>query len=521
MTSPLAGAFSARQAPGQATASCAASPAGAAAQRTPCNLQWLQTTREKTGEDHHERVDVRLEPGVSPNLLACPVQLPAHEPLQLIAPSSGKRNTPARVAVTVATQAVCAASWPHPQLVLEDRSGERVHVGTSATLEFFLPPRTGVLGWRDALRRRPPTRYRVQAQSCGVPASANGRSIASLARVIEVYPADQYALSLSLPALKDIERGKTTERWKSENERRLDAAAERAAADFDKPGSLAQREGYSRDWYVESARSFEESAIEIERGVMSAAYVHGTRAAPRHAKLVGGAEVSFTITDGNKSLEIDASPLLKLYQLARDAEAQFKAITEWWDGLQIGWGASAKLDCSFLALQAEFTWGYCEVAGDPRVHDRWSGSFSGVLLEGSIALTGGWRLAGVANAVAEIRAEGSIGLQASVESLTPLKAAAEREATLTPTGELTVSAAVRGKLAWTIELSAEVKTTFTADCSAFSLRSEGGPMRGVIVIKRSPVVRSYRARFAGVSQVGEDEATAIEGDDQFAVFSFV
>ncbi len=92
MTTKLAAAFSSRQAPGQPAASCAATPAAAPAARVPCNLRSLLTTRVKTGDEHHERVDVMLEPGAAPNLLACPVQLPAQEPLELIAPTAGRRT---------------------------------------------------------------------------------------------------------------------------------------------------------------------------------------------------------------------------------------------------------------------------------------------------------------------------------------------------------------------------------------------------------------------------------------------
>ena len=512
MATDLASAlgYSKGQKAGTATASCTA--AGGERRRVPCNLDYLELQR--VPEDGPART-VRLKRGATPSYNASPIVLAPSVSFQIVAPSPYGKNMATEVGVTVFTEADCS-SGQHP-LVMSSLPNAVPAVATSQSLKFFRDrvdgdqaPYPDFLMLLNCAFGRVARTHTVQALSCGVPVAEKGLSSQRLAALVEVFPADAFKVTLTIPALLlperfgKVVRGAQTEDWKSRSQRRVDEA-----------GSMARPE------YRAFAKDLQRKQIEREKADELATFrtekqLSASAAPSALATRFEGLEIELSVTDGTRERTANPETILSLIKLIRDAEYRFKQISEWVDGLQLGLGASIEIECQFLVLSLTGEWGYKESSADHRVFMGMRGEVECDVMAVTVTATFGWRALGAADLYVKLTGSGKLSLAASVER-TDIGQPLRRR--VTPQGKISLQGELIGEVGWTAKVKGGISVDFTTDVSRLQVFSDDGFWGGELAIQRSAVTVSYTASFAGIWD-DTDSAEMVQEDKRAHVFTF-
>jgi hypothetical protein len=465
--------FSVTQPGGTATAACSAPPATIV--REPCNLEYLEMTRGPADGEDGTAVVVRWQEGVKPRYNASPLVLGARVPLQIVAPSKHGTNKPRKVTFAVHAEATCDSRF-HPMAWGYDSMGSADALAPAGQLQFHRPWTIAdqlvfpdFLSMLSTLFGSARTEsYLLDASACGVPLDEKGRSSRALQGMVEIFPADTYALKLKIPAFrpKALQVDRNFGSWRNDDdakraERRLNREVERVR---DEAGTSAADRAVS-DFLDNWVGERDEGKFQVE----------------------------LTSVDGLRERSADPATVLRLLQMIRDAGDLLRTVSRWISNIQVGWGASLEVDCQFLVADLSIEWGYCESAIDHRVFRRMKGEGELQIMQLDVEGTVGWKLAGAADAYLTLSGSGKIGLSFEVAREGPDDSLGAK---IEPEGEVEIELKVTGEIGWLVKMEGKASIVFTADFPECRMR--GGGDRYKITIKHSAAVFTYEASCAGV-----------------------
>lgn len=432
------------------------------------------------------------------------------DPFQITATSRGQGTR--QIMVTVVQEACCGKT-SHRMINVSGPDLYKDYLATQASLVFSRAPMfadEGGMGmgfWAAVnaawqLSHSSPITYNVTSRACGLPAGAKLAPLAALAGRIEVFPADQYKLALTIPSLLEpsaLKYEPKSSNWMTEQEH-LDEKA-RAQADS----------------YYQSNKAFLKEA-----GVSRADVRDFTGKMAKKASgeddhdFAGKLKLDFSQTDGERVLKAPIDDAIKLVRCIRSAEYAIKEIDKWIEGASVGPGASLSIACQFFAGSVSAEWGHVEFTDD-RVFLGWEAKLSIELIKLELKIAMGWRCAGLADLFIEIGGEGTINLSGSVAARNP-----DDKPEIKPevTGELKLSGMVKAQLMWAVKGETGLECSFKAEVGDFHFMRTKSAFAGKIVIAREPVYRvlTYSNRLFGGSTAEKHEV--ISADPAVAVFEF-
>ena len=203
-------------------------------------------------------------------------------------------------------EAVCGAR--HPLLSVADASHRAESPETQDTLTFSRPPMSGdgeLPGFWPVLNsifQCGSETFPIEAQCCGVPGKQGGEEVESLEATIEVFPDDQYSLSLEIPALlkpDSLTYETKTSGWETEKDRKekqVDEAGEEAS-DLYKSSQDLQDIG-SEGEFKQFAEDLTKKQLQIEDETWS-----------------DQLSVKLTQTDGARTYEAPVDDLIRLVKM--------------------------------------------------------------------------------------------------------------------------------------------------------------------------------------------------------------
>ena len=467
----------------------------------PCNLAMLSFTEPEAemGEEEGTRT-VQIRQGQDLDRSQSPTLLPPGGTFQITAKSTS--NPPNQVKVRVQMQATCSLAT-HPQLATNGPTASTSVIGKKQTLSFnrpYMPGDDGEIGlWAivNAVFGQSPQTCSVTANCCGLPAQPGGGSVASLSGNIQIFPADQYELELSIPAFLQpdaLTYETSSSSWDTDDE---DDA----------------------DDYFESGEDYFQSTNSTQPVQQFVAAMDNKESGDDDDDFVDELEVKLTQTDGVRSLEAPIDDIIKLVRMIRSAEYAMKQLDDWIDALQVGPGFSFSIECQFFAGSLNASWGYTEYTDD-RVFLQYSGSLKIQLVQASVSLSVGFKSLGVADLLLVLSGEGSISISIPAVSVTsPDETPDEDEGGVEPEGELELSGSIEGTLMWFVKGTVGIETTFTADTENFEVLADTAMLSGEITISREAVNATFTAgcRLFGTSS---SEVEIIKENPQLAVFTF-
>jgi hypothetical protein len=466
----------------------------------PCNLAMLSFTEPaaEMGETKGTR-SVQIRQGQSLDRSQSPTLLPPGGAFQITAKSTA--NPPNLVNVVVQMQDTCSLAT-HPQLSANGPQGSTSKITKKQTLGFNRPSMPGDDGeiglWAviNAVFGQSPQTCSVTADCCGLPAQPGGGSVASLNGNIQIFPADQYELELTVPAFLKPDSLKfetTTSGWDTE-------------ADEDES-----------EEYFESNQTFLQSPNATRPVRQFATDMQNKQTGSDDDDFVDELEVELTQTDGVRSLKAPIDDIIKLVRMIRSAEYAMKQLDGWIDALQVGPGVSFSIECQFFAGKLTANWGYTEYTDD-RAFLQYSGSLQIQIVKASINLSLGVKFAGMADLLLVLSGDGAISI--SIPSVKKESPDDERpDVSVTPEGELELSGSIEGTLMWFVKGSVGIETTFEAETENLTVLTDTAMLSGEIKISREAVnvTASASCRLLGTSGY---EMEVIKADPQVAVFTF-
>jgi len=412
------------------------------------------------------------------------------------------------VNVKVTTEAICGEGR-HPEIQWTDAQGSGSKIGKSQKLEFYRPPmpgddvRCGLFAMANAVFLQKPIRYPIVVSSCGMPNQPGGGSVESLAAIIEVFPADQYSLELSIPPVCEphwAEFKTTSKSWETKRDReekKIEEAGDMAEKLYDADQKTMREIATKGEW-----RDFAEN---LEKKKLK--FVEGN---PE------GLEVKLTQTDGLLILEAPIDDIIKLVKFIRDAEYRFRQLQEWVDKLQVGPGVYFKVSCQFLVTTLSAKWGYTRSIDD-RVFLGYGGSAKIDLIKAELDLKLGVKCMGFADLLLVLKGEGTISILApEIAKETP---DTPPRAKIKPEGELKIAGGVEGSALWIVKVEGVVEVVFKADTEKFDILTEHAILSGKIVISREPVTVKMSAS-CWLWGSSEDAVELVKEDKELAVFEF-
>ncbi len=438
--------------------------------KKPCSLHSL-TLAEPSISHFDERSgtrNVQVMVGAVRQRRVCPVNLPPGDTFQITAGSS--YNRPRKITVGVVTDAVCGHD--HPMLSTADSARSSVEKAASATLEFSRAPMFGenhgmMRGFWPVLNsvfNHGTVIYPLSVECCGIPAKP-GDGVAALDVNIEIFPADQYSLELSLPAFLKPDWCKwepQTSGWKKTKASEEAVGVYRGTDDLGGLGNEKEFKSFLADLKAKEAAEEEE-------------------------KFPDGIELKLTQTDGGREYKAPVQDLIRLIRMIREAEYRLKQIQEWLENFQVGPGVSLKLEFQFFAGTLSAKWGYREYE-DYRVFFAYSGSIKLDLIKASLAVKLGWRTAGLADLLVVLKGEGSISIAAEVAKKNPDEGS---EKDVKPSGELKFTGALEGTLFWLIKGSVGLECAIKAETEEFYIFKEHRMFGGKVVFSREPTYAAF------------------------------
>lgn len=450
---------------------------------------------------------IEIRKGQLPSRNKGPTLLPPGGCFQVTAPSEND-NDPKGVDVKVTTEAVCQGG-EHPEIQWADAQGSGIKNGKSQKLDFYRQPmpgddvRCGFFAMLNAVFSQNPVQYPLAVYTCGMPNQAGGGSVERLDAVIEVFPADQFSLDLTIPPLFEPHWGefkKTSASWETKRDRDDDAIekAGDAADEWYQANEDVMSEITTRGKWRESA----EDQTKKELG-----YVEG---------VPDGVEIELTQTDGRRTLEAPIDDVVKLIKFIRDAEYRFRQIQEWIDTLQVGPGVYFKIGCQFLVVTLSAKWGYTEYADD-RVFFAYGGAAKIDLIKVELDLKLGFKCMGMADLLFVLNGEGTIGVL--VPEFTKETPDDPPHAKVKPEGELKISGGVEGSALWVVKVEGTVEVVFKADTEDFSILTDKGILAGKIILSREPTVAKLTVN-CWLWGSSSDTVELIKEDKELAVFEF-
>ena len=465
----------------------------------PCNLAMLSFTEPKAemGEEEGTR-SVQIRQGQALDRSSTPTLLPPAGTFQITAKSTA--NPPNQVNALVQMQATCSLAT-HPQLTADGPDDSTSKVTKKQTLSFNRPPMPGDDGeiglWAviNAVFGQSPQTCSVTADCCGLPAQPGAGSVASLSGNIQIFPADQYALELSITAFLQPDSLKyetASSSWSDDDQ------------DGDDDGEYYE----SNQDYIQLTNTTPVQQF--------AADMEDKESGDDDDDFVDELEVKLTQTDGVRKLEAPIDDIIKLVRMIRSAEYALKQLSGWIKDMQVGPGFSFSIECQFLAGKITASWGYTEFTDD-RVFLQYSGSLQLVLMTAEISLSVGYKFLGMADLMLVLKGEGAISISLpSIEKKSPDDSP---EVSAEPEGELELSGSLEGVLMWFVKGSVGIETSFKTNTENFTWVSEDAVLTGEILISREAVNRTLTAgcRLFGSSS---SEVEIIEEDPRFAVFTF-
>lgn len=501
--------------PGGAQASnTTASKAGGASAKVaskPCNLELLQLAEPKgspQGKDGARHAQFKL-PGKLKRRQS-PVELRAgQDPFNITATSArqGKR----KLQFTVQQPVHCGHA-DHKLLSVVGPGLTKAFAGNSATIELAREPMAGDngtpmglwaavnAGWQAC---RGPATYTVSAYSCGLPASAKGVPAAVLAGVVKVWPADQYKLTLSIPALLEpsaLKLDKASSQWTTDKQKEADARTASADAYYQEHKDFLREAGVSRA----DVRDFVNGMGKKASG-------------EDDEKFADKLKLDFSQTDGQRTLKASIDDAVRLVRAIRSAEYAIKQVDQWLENATVGPGASISVAVQFFSGSISAEWAQTEYLDD-RVYLAWKGSIGIELVKLELKLAIGWRCAGLADLFIELGGEGSLSATGSAACVGPDDAV---EFKLTPKGELKLSGMIKAQLMWAVKGETGLECTFKAELDEFRfMQAKGSALAGKVTIGREPVYRviTYSNRLWGGTT--EEKEEVIKADENLAQFSF-
>lgn len=438
----------------------------------PCNLTLVTLTEPEAqiGDKPGSR-SAQIKMGQVLTHNCCPALLPPGGVFQITAPSAA--NPPRSVTVAATIEAVCSGSV-HPELSGMDSSGAVAKVAAKTGFAFSRAPMFGDGGglgfWAllNSIFEASPVEYPFSAATCGVPSSPSGTPVAELGGTIQVYPADQFELELSLPAIlrpESLSFDTKTTGWTTYKDYEKEGVTD--PSEFKSVGALA---AYGSD------KPFHDYFGDLDKKQDgSATYEDGDN------KI----EVTLTQADGDRELVAPTQDLLEIIRAIRSAEYAFKQIQEWLDDLQIGPGVSFKVDCQFFAGKVSAKWGYTEY-NDDRLYFAYSGGIHLVLVKGSMDVNAGFKCAGFADLYASVNGECSIGLD--VEGIAKTNPDDPPKASLKPEVEGKFEVGVQGSAGWVVKAKGEAEFVLKVEADDFKVLCDEGILSGTVVISMDPVV---------------------------------
>ena len=477
----------------------------------PCNLTRFAINEPKAnpqGKDgsrtvHFERTQTRLR-RQSPIVLRT-----GSDCFQVTAPS--KRQGSRQVVVNLVEQAWCGLA-DHQSIRVRGPNLDTVFLGQTANLALNRQPLigddsaapSGLWTFVNACWTacRSPQQIRVESHSCGLPTCAGSAPMADLVGLIEVFPADRFKLSLTVPAMLEpsaLKLESKSDMWKTDKDREIES--DKATADS----------------YFQSNKEFLKEAS-ITRGDVRD-FVSDMRkksSGDDDEHFVDKLAIEFSQTDGTRVVKAPIDDAIKLVRAIRSAEYAIKQIDKWVESACIGPGASFSISCQFFAGSLSAEWGQVEYVDD-RVFFGWSGSLDIELIKLELKIAIGWRCAGLADLFIELGGEGALGITASAAARGPDD---DAEMKVSPKGELKLSGLIKTQLMWAVKGETGLECTFKADFDDFHFVSKKGAISGKITIVREPVYRviTYSNRLFGGTTTSKE--TIVEADEQLAVFIF-
>jgi hypothetical protein len=471
----------------------------------PCNLQMLKLVEpaaDISGKPGTRQVQVLQQAETQHRV--CPTLIGSGGTFQITANST--YNPPRKVTVEAVMEAVCGAR--HPLLSVADASHRAESPETQDTLTFSRPPMSGdgeLPGFWPVLNsifQCGSETFPIEAQCCGVPGKQGGEEVESLEATIEVFPDDQYSLSLEIPALlkpDSLTYETKTSGWETEKDRKekqVDEAGEEAS-DLYKSSQDLQDIG-SEGEFKQFAEDLTKKQLQIEDETWS-----------------DQLSVKLTQTDGARTYEAPVDDLIRLVKMILSAEYAFKQIQNWVDNFQVGPGVQLEFNVQFFAGTIEADWGYTEFLDD-RVFFAYGGSVELVLVKAELKLSAGWRTAGCADLLIVLSGEGSIGIKAKIEKNDPDQD--PDPSALQPEGELKFTGSLEGTVFWVIKGSVGLTCTFHAETDDLKLLTKDCILGGKVVISRDPVYATYSYSKGLFGGTVTEQKEVIKGDPNLAEF---
>ena len=473
--------FSSSQTAGQSTGDCPV--------HKPCNLIVLKVVEPHSGCEGGGGRSGEIRMNQKLNREATPVLLGQQDTFQITAPSP-LRNEPRELEISVQSAPACPAK-KHPYMRWQesgkDGRKEEEKLTNNVKVSYFRRQLRG-----DTERSFffmlnsafiDPDIYTITGESCGNPKPLPGVPAPKLVARIEVFPADEFTASFTLPPVskKDLV-DKQSKSWeetkKHEQQEELKKAGEKADSDYENKHSDEFRKEISKQDFHDFEVNREKAKIgfheENESDLSSA------------GNIVNGLKIKLTQKDGDNSLDANFDDIIKLYRLKTNAIYTMREIYSWIEKCPQPPGASFKIDADFLTGSLSAQWGQKEYT-DNRVFMAIKGKFSLELFKISLDANLGIKAGGLADAFVFLRAEGAITLSASIARDRPDEVAPPQ---LDVSGEVKVSGGLQGQLMWVVKVQGKVETTFVAETDGLVVFKKHGLLSGSVTLKRDDVTRT-------------------------------
>lgn len=502
----LEDAFSPEQPAGASVASC---PYSHHVPTKPCNLKLLQLKETSSDEDGSKTRVVEVHKEIStPIRNASPVKIPSGGTFQITAPSQAHNSEkPRQVQFSVTTEAVCSSKI-HPLIDTADASGEVIRVKKNRKLGFFRDAMLvdtvplGFFAIVNSIFQGGSSSYSVGSLACGMPVTPGGASIDSLSATVEVFPADQFSLTLKIPAFlkpDSLDYSKASKQWTSERakqEKEIEEAGKEGESAYESEPRFREVGGIKKAEF----RKFAEDQKKRKLG-----YIEGNP---------DGLSVELTQTDGERKISPPLDDIIKLIKCIVKAEYAFKEFNKWLDSFQVGPGVSFKAECQFFIVSLNATWGYKEYTDD-RCFRAINGSLTMTLIKAGLDINLGFKFAGAADLFLFLKGDGQIDIGLSVNKESPDD---HHHAKPKVSGDLTIEGGLHGAAGWSVlVIEGKVEVTFKADVEQMQVLSEKGIFSGTVKVSREPVnaVLTVSSCFWGTTT---DETELIKKDDNLAEF---
>ncbi len=357
----------------------------------PCGVGRLIVRRDAVDdEEQYQAMEMRWG-NTDPSAPGVPVWRPGF-PLQIVAPSSFSPNKPREVEIEADMIGVCSAQ-AHPRCAFNDSD---VSIGTRRTLKFFrdteLDDWMSFPGIFELLRHLyvgATTPYPIRVDSCGTSGADSPPSSRRVVGLIEVFPADEFELTITSPAA-------WTKRWRP------------IGARFKK---RTDKRKVKKQFHEDNPN---ENDCEIE----------------------------LTVSDGPRERSVEGSDILESLENAKKVLKALKKVGQWTGMNPVGFSASFVGDVNAIAGEMSLKWAYREVPHSREVYLWASGAISLVLVSAELTGEFAWQILGKAKVYFSLKIEGELGLEGEIERLGP----GHSNTSVKPTGELKGTAELGAKV---------------------------------------------------------------------------